>query len=193
MNKAFIKEDDLLEAQVRFEKELGPGPRYITPEGLEAVLAERKRMVARELRPLERKLVALAGREQPSWAEEQERERLQRQLAEVSGRLRFLSVLLDRLTVVPPRPEEEQAWLGAWITLEDEEGERFTYRLVGPDEVDSRRNWVSVDTPLARSLLGKRPGEVIPVRLPRRELDSFEVVSVTWTAPEESVCGPRGG
>jgi transcription elongation factor GreB len=46
-------------------------------------------------------------------------------------------------------------YFGAWVTLEDENGETARYRIVGPDELDLKQNLISIDSPLARALVGK--------------------------------------
>lgn len=57
------------------------------------------------------------------------------------------------------------------MTLEDEDGTARTYQIVGPDEIDARGTLVSVESPLGRSLLGKRPGDGVTVRRPRGEVE----------------------
>src|SRR5690606_6254031 len=80
-----------------------------------------------------------------------------KRLREIDRRIRFLTRRLDSLTVVEPSSEQEGAVrFGAWVTVEDEDGERQTWRIVGPDEFDVKAGRISVDSPLARALLGKK-------------------------------------
>jgi len=94
-----------------------------------------------------------------------------------------LSATLAVLTVLGPgaAPEGEVAF-GSWVTVEDAAGQRTTWRLVGPDEVDPRRGLVSVHAPVARALLGLREGDEAELPQPggAREVT---VVAVRRTAP----------
>ena len=82
-----------------------------------------------------------------------------RKLRELDRRLRFLSERMDSLTVLEPRPDRSRtAFFGAWVTVEPEDGDARTWRLVGADEFDVARGLLSVDSPLGRALLGKREG-----------------------------------
>ncbi len=92
---------------------------------------------------------------------------------------------MSAMTVVHPRLDEQRAFFGAWVTLEDEDCVRRTYRLVGPDEVGFGPSWVSINSPVARILLGRSVGDIVPMQVPSGEPLSLEVVSVDWTLPEE--------
>ena len=56
---------------------------------------------------------------------------------------------------------------GAWVELEDEEGDVVEYRVVGGDEFDLPRNWISLDSPVGRALIGKKEGADVKVRRPK--------------------------
>ena len=84
--------------------------------------------------------------------------------------MRFLAKRLDDLNVVDRIPEDkEKVFFGAWVSLEDEDGETLCYRIVGPDEFDVRENKISMDSPLAKSLMGKRIDDEITFRSPEGE------------------------
>ena len=87
-----------------------------------------------------------------------------KQLREIDARVRFLSKRLDELNVVdkPPR-DPDQVFFGAWVTLEDAEGQTHRYRLVGPDEFDAAPGYISIDSPVARAQLKKRVDDEIEV------------------------------
>ncbi|WP_121173770.1 transcription elongation factor GreB [Kushneria sinocarnis] len=86
------------------------------------------------------------------------------------SKIAWLQRRLDDLTVVDRLPEDlERVFFGAWVTLEDDEGEEMTVRIVGPDETDNRHRWISVDAPLARALLGKRLDDDVTVDAPGGE------------------------
>ena len=93
-----------------------------------------------------------------------------RRLREIDRRIRFLSKRLDELTVVRPEPADaSRAFFGARVTVEDDEGKRATYRIVGPDESDPAAGRISLESPLGRALLGKREGDEVRVRRPKGE------------------------
>ncbi len=80
-----------------------------------------------------------------------------KRLREIDSRVRFLSKRLDDLTVVDRIPDDkDKIYFGAYVTLEDETGNESVYRIVGPDEFNLRENKISMDAPLAKSMLGKR-------------------------------------
>jgi transcription elongation factor GreB len=65
------------------------------------------------------------------------------------------------------------------VTIEDEDGKQFTYRIVGPDESDSTQKKISSESPMARALLGKKEGEWVTVRRPRGPAD-FQVKKIRY-------------
>jgi transcription elongation factor GreB len=98
-------------------------------------------------------------------------------------RVQQLTAILDEVKVVAPEPpDEEHVYFGAWVTLEDEEGQETTYRLVGADEADVRAGRLSIESPLARALLGRELGESVRVERPRGAVE-YTVVRVTYRAP----------
>jgi len=180
MSKAFTKEDqDGGEDQVN-EPALGSGPRHITPEGFKRLQDELDRLWKVE-RPRVTAMVSAAAAEGDR-SENAEYIYGKKRLREIDARLRFLSKLLDKLTVVEPRREGEQVFFGAWVTLEDDDGKRSTYRIVGPDESDSRQGLISSESPMARALLGKRKDDRITVQRPKGPAD-FEIVGVSYLKP----------
>jgi transcription elongation factor GreB len=91
-----------------------------------------------------------------------------KRLREIDGRLRFLQQRLDSLTIVSgPPPRTDRIYFGAFVTVEEESGERAEYRLVGPDESDPAQGLVSIESPLGRALLGRSAGDEVSVRRPR--------------------------
>lgn len=79
-----------------------------------------------------------------------------RRLREIDSRIRFLTKRLDDVVVVDQIPtDKSKIYFGAWVSLEDETGSEFRYRIVGADEFNLRENKISVDSPLARALIGK--------------------------------------
>jgi transcription elongation factor GreB len=88
-------------------------------------------------------------------------------LREIDSRVRFLRKRLENLKVVDQRPADPgKVYFGAWVTLEDENGETARYRIVGPDEIDLKLNLISIDSPLARALVGKGLDAEVQVHTP---------------------------
>ncbi|GAB3733020.1 transcription elongation factor GreB [Luteimonas pelagia] len=91
-----------------------------------------------------------------------------KQLGGIDRRVRYLGKRLQVLKVVETGPTDpEKVFFGAIVELDPVEGgEPRRYRIVGPDETDAKRGWISVDAPLARALLGRRVDDEVHVRLP---------------------------
>ena len=79
-----------------------------------------------------------------------------KQLREIDRRLRYLRKRLDQLQIIDAQPDDSyKVYFGAWLTLADDDDQHTHLRLVGPDEIDLDKGWISIDAPLARALLGK--------------------------------------
>ena len=79
-----------------------------------------------------------------------------KELREIDARVRFLRKRLDDMVVVDRIPKNiDKVFFGAWVTIENEAGEEKTYRVVGPDEFDPKLNFISMDSPMGKVLLGK--------------------------------------
>lgn len=91
-----------------------------------------------------------------------------KQLGEIDRRVRYLSRRLETLRVVDAPPADRDAvFFGATVGIEDvANGEESRYRIVGPDETDARRGWISIDSPLARAMLKKRVDDEFEALLP---------------------------
>lgn len=92
-----------------------------------------------------------------------------KRLREIDRRIRFLTKRIEDLNVVDggPRKDSDRVYFGAWVSVEDEEGEEQRYQLVGPDEFDAAARRISVDSPVGRALMGKRLGDEVSVRRPK--------------------------
>ena len=100
-----------------------------------------------------------------------------------SRRAQALASILPQLTVHAPRCEG-RAVFGCWVRLRDEAGRDAIWRLVGPDEADARARRLSIDSPLARELLGKAAGDAISLELPKGPVD-YEVIEVSGAPPKD--------
>jgi transcription elongation factor GreB len=107
-----------------------------------------------------------------------------KQLREMDRRIRYLQKRLPALKVVHSHlAGYDQVFFGAWVTLEDEAGGEQVYRIVGPDEFDPKKGWISVDSPVARALLKRSLDDAVAVATPsgRREL---VITSIRYREPE---------
>ena len=94
-----------------------------------------------------------------------------KRLHEIDRRVRFLRKRLEGMVIVDPQAEgirrdAKRVYFGAWVQIESAAGELRWHRLVGPDEFDMNDGYVSMDSPLGRSLLGKRLDDEFSVELP---------------------------
>lgn len=91
-----------------------------------------------------------------------------KQLGGIDRRVRYLAKRLQALKVVEGQPSDPgRVFFGALVELEAVDGgEPVRYRIVGPDETDAKRGWISIDSPLARALLGKRIEDEVEALLP---------------------------
>jgi len=126
---------------------------YITRDGYERLLAE-SRATWKHRRVVTEALAAAAAEGDRS--ENAEYIYRKKELREIDRRIRYLEMRLPTLKVVDDAPDDtSRVFFGAWVDLEDDNGNDTSYRIVGSDELDPVRNWISVDAPLARALIGK--------------------------------------
>jgi transcription elongation factor GreB len=140
------------------------GSRYITPRGAARLRAELDELWRRE-RPQVTAAVAAAAA-QGDRSENAEYTYGKRRLREIDRRVRFLrSRLQDMAIVEQPPHDRHRVYFGARVTLEADSGEQRRYRIVGPDELDMGSDYISMDAPLGRALLGRRLDDEVDVVL----------------------------
>ncbi|PHM59361.1 transcription elongation factor GreB [Xenorhabdus sp. KK7.4] len=107
-----------------------------------------------------------------------------KRLREIDRRVRFLSKRLDVLQIVDPDPRQEgKVFFGAWVKVENEKAEEYIFRLVGPDEFEPAKKWISIDSPVARALLGKRVDDEVTVMTPNG-LAVYWILEIRYQPPE---------
>ena len=105
-----------------------------------------------------------------------------KQLGEIDRRVRYLSKRIPALRVAEGAPSDrESVFFGAQVELENTAtGETVRYRIVGPDETDARRGWISIDSPLARAILKKKVDDEFEAELPAGRT-RFAVIAVDYS------------
>ena len=141
------------------------GSKFITPVGAQRLRSELDHLW-RVLRPQVTQAVQEAAA-QGDRSENAEYIYGKRQLREIDRRVRFLRQRLDGMVVVDKPPSDSRkVFFGAWVTLEDNQGNEFEYRIVGPDEFDAEPGYISMDAPLGRALLRKGIDDEVKVEVP---------------------------
>ena len=165
----------------RYRPPTPPGSQYITPQG-----AKRLRDELDQLWHDERPRVTAAVAEAAAQGDRSENAEYtygKKRLHEIDRRVRFLRKRLEGMTIVDPmavpgRRDPDRIYFGAWVQIENDHAARW-HRLVGPDEFDMAEDYISMDSPLGRSLLGKRQGDGVSVALPGGAT-TYTVVAVSY-------------
>jgi transcription elongation factor GreB len=162
----------------RYRPSEKPGSQFITSAG-----AARLKQELDELWKVERPRVTQAVSEAAAQGDRSENAEYtygKKRLREIDRRVRFLRKRLDGMTVVDKPPSDpRRVYFGAWVTLEDDDGKQTKYRIVGPDEFDMADGYISMDAPLARSLMRKALDDEVKVALPGGER-TFVIVEIGY-------------
>jgi transcription elongation factor GreB len=145
-----------------------PSPKsspYITPEGERALKEELKQLWQLRRQDVVPALQAAAAEGDRS--ENAEYIYRKKQLGEIDRRIRYISKRLDVVEVVRQKPpRRDRVHFGATVTLETDQGSEIRYRIVGADEIDARKGYISVDSPMSRALLGRSVDDSVDVQSP---------------------------
>jgi transcription elongation factor GreB len=162
---------------------------YITPDGYKKLVDE-----LTELATVERPKVV---REVSDAAAEGDRSENaayiygKRRLREIDRRMGFLQRRLEVIQVVQAAEQRtDRVFFGAWVTVEDEEGEARLFQIVGVDEVEADKGRISWKSPVGRALLGKRVDETFTVKWHAGERE-LTVVDIRYEAPKQKPRGKR--
>lgn len=154
------------------------GSPYITPEG-KARLTDELRFLSESKRPEVTKALSEAAAEGDR-SENAEYIYRKKQLREIDSRIRYLVKRLEVLKSVEQKPDDQsRVFFGAWVELIDESDNLVRYRIVGPDEIETNRGWISVDAPMARAMLKKTVGDEVFVKTPKGEY-YYEINAVRY-------------
>lgn len=163
---------------------------YITAEGL-GRLQEELDLLWGEERPRVTREVSVAAAHGDR-SENAEYIYGKKRLREIDRRIQFLRKRIDELTVVDVGGQSsDRVFFGAWVTLEDEEGEQHLYRVVGPDEFDPSKGWLSMDSPMGRALIGKRLDDQFELERPKGRA-VFSVAAISYRDPHEGAANDVG-
>jgi transcription elongation factor GreB len=151
---------------------------YITPEGAKRLQEELAHLRSKE-RPKVVQEVADAAA-QGDRSENAEYIYGKKRLREIDRRMHFLTKRLESAVVVEPRTDgAERIFFGARVEVEDEDGVKAVYRIVGEDEIDLKRGHISYKSPLGRTLLKRTKGETVVFVRPSGEIE-LTIVAVTY-------------
>lgn len=175
-----------------------PGPKlknYITPAGLQRLKDEHRFLLNRE-RPAVTKVVTWAAGNGDR-SENADYMYAKRRLRQIDSRIRFLTKRIDAAEVVDPetpRPGAAAArvFFGATVRYDDAAGQEHVVRIVGLDEVDIDRRYISWMSPLARALMKHGPGDEVVVIAPKKT-ERVEIIEVRYERiPMEPFTEPPG-
>ncbi|NBS98634.1 MAG: transcription elongation factor GreB [Betaproteobacteria bacterium] len=160
-----------------------PPPNYITPQGHARLQRELLHLLDVE-RPEVVRVVQWAA-SNGDRSENADYQYGKRRLRQIDRRIRFLTQRLDLAKVIDPllQPNPDQVFFGATVDLIDANGEEQTVRIVGVDEIDPHRGWISWISPVARALLKAREGDEVQVHTPGGQ-QTLEVGAIRYESLE---------
>ncbi len=181
MSKAFTRENDAAPDDDRDDDDANPIPpgakNYLTPAGWRRMRDEVAWLVKTE-RPNVTSVVSWAAK-LGDRSENADYQYGKKRLREIDRRIRYLTKRLEAAEVVDPatREETDQVFFGATVTYVTSSGEEITVRIVGIDETDPPKHYVSWISPIARALIKAREGDSVNLRTPggAEELEILEV------------------
>lgn len=139
--------------------------RLITREGFDRLKAELD-YLWREERPEVTKKVTWAA-SLGDRSENADYQYNKKRLREIDRRVRYLTKSLEQLRIVDYSPQQDgKVFFGAWVEIENDEGDLKRFRIVGYDEIFGRKDYISIDSPMARALLKKEVGDAATVETP---------------------------
>ncbi|MCB1728236.1 MAG: transcription elongation factor GreB [Gammaproteobacteria bacterium] len=164
----------------RYRPPAPPKSVYITRGGWDALHAEQEALWKKRREVVGHLAAAAAEGDRSENAEYIYRKK---QLRELDRRIRYLQKRLPELKIVDRPPDgTAQVFFGAWVKLETASGDETVYRIVGADEFDPKRNWISIDSPMARALLKRRVDDEIAVDTPGGRVE-LVILTISYSAP----------
>ena len=106
-----------------------------------------------------------------------------KELAGIDRRIRYLQKRLPKLKIVREFAQPDKVFFGAWVTLENDAGTETEFRIVGPDETDRQREYISMDSPLAKALLKKSVDDEARIKIEDKQV-CYVITAIRY--PEDS-------
>lgn len=163
-----------------------PIKNYITPEGLKAIEDELTFLIKVD-RPEVVRVVSWAA-SNGDRSENGDYIYGKKRLRQIDSRIRHLTKRMDAAVVVDPSTQQglQKIYFGAWITLYDVKKEtEQQLRIVGQDELDPKKGYISWVSPMAKALMGKQEGDTIVLETPAGHAE-FEILSIEYHAPSQT-------
>jgi transcription elongation factor GreB len=164
----------------RYRPPRKPSSKYITPEGAQALRDE-----LQYLWKVKRPKITQAVSEAAALGDRSENAEYiygKKMLREIDSRVRFLTKRLDNIEVINRIPENNnKVYFGAWVTLENCENpdDHITYRIVGADEFDLSKGYISVDSPFSRRLIGRALNDEIDIAQEHGEIE-YTIIEIRY-------------
>ncbi|WP_047548967.1 GreA/GreB family elongation factor [Methylotenera sp. G11] len=166
MSRAFVNEERFEQAggEELVERPISEHPNYVTPTGALELQTQEEALVAQ--------LNSLKDVHDDTFAKDK--------VSEIERDLRYVRARLDSIILVDPKAQNHDTVLfGATIEVEDEEGSRHTFHIVGEDEANASINKVSWVSPLAKSLIGHKVGETVNWQRPAGNIN-LEILDIHY-------------
>ena len=107
-----------------------------------------------------------------------------KELRGIDRRIHYLQKRLPTLKVVSETPDDQdRIFFGAWVNLENEAGKDLCFRIVGADEIDPKKHYISLDSPMARALLKKTFADEVVIKNELKE-SRYVIVDINYHKPE---------
>jgi transcription elongation GreA/GreB family factor len=166
MSRAFVNEERFEQAggEELVERPISQHPNYVTPTGALELQTKEEALVA--------ELNSLKDAHDDTFSKDK--------IAEIERDLRYVRARLDSVILVDSKAQSHGSVLfGATVEVEDEEGNRHAFHIVGEDEADASINKVSWVSPLAKSLLSHKVGETVNWQRPAGNIN-LEILDIRY-------------
>ena len=149
---------------------------YITPQGYKKLEQENAALWTKRNEVAKAVTAAAAEGDRSENAEYIYRKK---QLREIDARIGYLQRRMPKLTVVRSVQDTSRIFFGAWVTIENETGQEICHRIVGADEFDQHECYITVDSPMAKLLLGKSVDDEVCLER-QNEKQIFAIINIEY-------------
>lgn len=144
-------------------------PNYLTPEGAKKLQSELNQLLNVERAKVVNEVAEAAA--QGDRSENAEYIYGKKKLREIDRRIRFITKRLDAAVVVKQEGSHDEVRFGATVEVEDENGKRSCYLILGPDEASPSAGSISFQSPLGKALMKRKVGDIVSVTRPAGEIE----------------------